>query len=90
MFYITTVKDPEGKIKLYTKGADDVILKHLHPHCENQDITEKALQVGTKKLDIISIENLASNAQNGEGETVQGANQALLHTFVQTGNMQAG
>ncbi|XP_073451623.1 phospholipid-transporting ATPase IK-like [Aquarana catesbeiana] len=39
------VKDPEGKIKLYTKGADDVILKHLHPHCENQDITEKALQM---------------------------------------------
>ncbi|XP_018419228.1 PREDICTED: phospholipid-transporting ATPase IK [Nanorana parkeri] len=39
------VKDPEGKIKLYTKGADDVILKRLHRHCENQDITVKALEM---------------------------------------------
>ncbi|KAM5191560.1 phospholipid-transporting ATPase IK [Mantella aurantiaca] len=39
------VKDPDGKIKLYTKGADDVILKRLHSHCENQDITEKALEM---------------------------------------------
>ncbi|XP_068090694.1 phospholipid-transporting ATPase IK [Hyperolius riggenbachi] len=39
------VKDPDGKIKLYTKGADEVILPRLHTHCVNQDITEKALEM---------------------------------------------
>nr|DBA28502.1 TPA: hypothetical protein GDO54_008850 [Pyxicephalus adspersus] len=39
------VKDPDGKIKLYTKGADDVILKRLHSGCKNMDITEKALEM---------------------------------------------
>ncbi|MEE6487402.1 hypothetical protein FKM82_014884 [Ascaphus truei] len=38
------VKDPEGKIKLYTKGADDVILQRLHPGCTTDGITEQALE----------------------------------------------
>ncbi|KAM4706764.1 phospholipid-transporting ATPase IK [Discoglossus pictus] len=37
------VRDPSGKIKLYTKGADDVILPRLHQSCD--DINEHALQV---------------------------------------------
>eukprot|EP00079_Xenopus_tropicalis_P032657 XP_017946428.1 PREDICTED: phospholipid-transporting ATPase IK [Xenopus tropicalis] len=37
------VKDPDGKIKLYTKGADDVILRRLHSECSSYEITEKAL-----------------------------------------------
>ncbi|XP_069073145.1 phospholipid-transporting ATPase IK [Pleurodeles waltl] len=39
------VREPEGKIKLYTKGADSVILERLHPDCGNDDITEKALDM---------------------------------------------
>ncbi|KAM4807901.1 phospholipid-transporting ATPase IK [Rhinophrynus dorsalis] len=39
------VEDPEGKIKLYTKGADDVILRRLHPECTNKEITETALDM---------------------------------------------
>ncbi|XP_075708420.1 phospholipid-transporting ATPase IK [Rhinoderma darwinii] len=39
------VRDPEGKIKLYTKGADDVILKRLHPDCTNVEVTEKSLEM---------------------------------------------
>ncbi|XP_078526097.1 phospholipid-transporting ATPase IK-like [Lissotriton helveticus] len=39
------VREPEGKIKLYTKGADNVILERLHPDCSNDDITEKALDM---------------------------------------------
>ncbi|XP_053317743.1 phospholipid-transporting ATPase IK-like [Spea bombifrons] len=39
------VKDPDGKIKLYTKGADDVILARLHPYCSDKEITEEALDL---------------------------------------------
>ncbi|XP_075057648.1 phospholipid-transporting ATPase IK [Mixophyes fleayi] len=39
------VRDPEGKLKLYTKGADDVILKRLHPDCFNEEMTEKSLEM---------------------------------------------
>ncbi|XP_069505587.1 phospholipid-transporting ATPase IK-like [Ambystoma mexicanum] len=39
------VRDPEGKIKLYTKGADNVILERLDPDCPNDDVTEKALDM---------------------------------------------
>ncbi|XP_073542436.1 phospholipid-transporting ATPase IK [Phyllobates terribilis] len=39
------VRDPEGKIKLYTKGADDVILKRLHPDSTNVAVTEKSLEM---------------------------------------------
>ncbi|CAH2292326.1 phospholipid-transporting ATPase IK [Pelobates cultripes] len=39
------VKDPEGRIKLYTKGADDVILARIHSDCTDGEITEKALEM---------------------------------------------
>ncbi|CAH2292328.1 phospholipid-transporting ATPase IK [Pelobates cultripes] len=34
------VRDQEGKIKLYVKGADTVILKRLHPTCSSDSIME--------------------------------------------------
>ncbi|KAM9330586.1 phospholipid-transporting ATPase IK [Gastrophryne carolinensis] len=37
------VKDPDGKLKLYTKGADDVILKRLYPDNTDLAMTEEAL-----------------------------------------------
>ncbi|XP_029469990.1 phospholipid-transporting ATPase IK [Rhinatrema bivittatum] len=37
------VRTPEGNVKLYTKGADHVILQRLHPSCSNDAFTEKAL-----------------------------------------------
>ncbi|KAJ1107721.1 hypothetical protein NDU88_005110 [Pleurodeles waltl] len=37
------VRDPEEKIMLYTKGADDVILERLYRGSKNYDVTEKAL-----------------------------------------------
>ncbi|XP_006275680.3 phospholipid-transporting ATPase IK [Alligator mississippiensis] len=37
------VRDPNGKIRLYTKGADMVILTRLHENGANEKITEKAL-----------------------------------------------
>ncbi|KAM8939292.1 phospholipid-transporting ATPase IK [Pelodytes ibericus] len=42
------VKDPEEKIKLYTKGADDVIIARLHPDCTDE-ITENALEMFSKE-----------------------------------------
>ncbi|XP_041417491.1 phospholipid-transporting ATPase IK isoform X2 [Xenopus laevis] len=37
------VEDPDGRIKLYTKGADDVIMRRLNSECSSYEITEKAL-----------------------------------------------
>uniref|UniRef100_A0A7M4EP88 Phospholipid-transporting ATPase n=1 Tax=Crocodylus porosus TaxID=8502 RepID=A0A7M4EP88_CROPO len=37
------VRDPDGKIRLYSKGADMVILTRLHENGANEKITEKAL-----------------------------------------------
>ncbi|KAG8454552.1 hypothetical protein GDO86_000972, partial [Hymenochirus boettgeri] len=39
------VKDPNGNIKIYTKGADDVILRRIHSKCSETETTEKALQM---------------------------------------------
>uniref|UniRef100_A0A8C5LNA8 Phospholipid-transporting ATPase n=1 Tax=Leptobrachium leishanense TaxID=445787 RepID=A0A8C5LNA8_9ANUR len=43
------VIDPEGRIKLYTKGADDVILQRLHQDCTDNEITEKSLEMFGKE-----------------------------------------
>ncbi|XP_067887118.1 phospholipid-transporting ATPase IC [Heterodontus francisci] len=37
------VREPEGNIKLYCKGADMVIYERLHPNSPNRDSTEEAL-----------------------------------------------
>nr|XP_033812592.1 phospholipid-transporting ATPase IK isoform X2 [Geotrypetes seraphini] len=37
------VRTPEGTVKLYTKGADNVIFERLHPNCSNDTTTKKAL-----------------------------------------------
>ncbi|XP_015742260.1 phospholipid-transporting ATPase IK isoform X4 [Coturnix japonica] len=37
------VRDPQGAIRLYTKGADTVILERLRGRGPNQDFTERAL-----------------------------------------------
>ncbi|XP_063811477.1 phospholipid-transporting ATPase IK-like [Pseudophryne corroboree] len=42
------VRDEEGKIKLYTKGADSVILRRLHPSCET-DFLMNALDEFTEE-----------------------------------------
>ncbi|XP_015238140.1 PREDICTED: phospholipid-transporting ATPase IC-like isoform X1 [Cyprinodon variegatus] len=39
------VREPEGGIKLYCKGADIVILERLAKNCPNQESTEKALEL---------------------------------------------
>uniref|UniRef100_A0A8B9QEQ6 Phospholipid-transporting ATPase n=1 Tax=Apteryx owenii TaxID=8824 RepID=A0A8B9QEQ6_APTOW len=39
------VRDPEGTIRLYTKGADTVILERLHRQGPNETVTEMALDV---------------------------------------------
>ncbi|POI22989.1 hypothetical protein CIB84_013262, partial [Bambusicola thoracicus] len=39
------VRDPQGTIRLYTKGADTVILERLWGRGPNQDFTERALDL---------------------------------------------
>ncbi|XP_035267984.1 phospholipid-transporting ATPase IC isoform X2 [Anguilla anguilla] len=39
------VRDPEGKLKLYCKGADIVILERLKKNSPHQESTEKALEL---------------------------------------------
>ncbi|XP_062898737.1 phospholipid-transporting ATPase IC isoform X2 [Mobula hypostoma] len=38
------LREPEGKIKLYCKGADTVIYERLHPHNPSRETTEEALK----------------------------------------------
>ncbi|XP_072920243.1 phospholipid-transporting ATPase IC isoform X2 [Hemitrygon akajei] len=38
------LREPEGKIKLYCKGADTVIYERLHPDNPNKEITDEALK----------------------------------------------
>lgn len=39
------VRDPQGTIRLYTKGADTVILERLRGRGHNETLTERALDV---------------------------------------------
>ncbi|XP_061540178.1 phospholipid-transporting ATPase IC [Phycodurus eques] len=39
------VRDPEGSLKLYCKGADIVILERLQRDCPHQESTEQALEL---------------------------------------------
>lgn len=39
------VRDPQGTIRLYTKGADTVILERLRRRGHNETLTERALDV---------------------------------------------
>ncbi|KAK7889658.1 hypothetical protein WMY93_025218 [Mugilogobius chulae] len=39
------VREPEGGLKLYSKGADIVILERLQKDCPHQERTEKALEM---------------------------------------------
>ncbi|KAI1891681.1 hypothetical protein AGOR_G00146280 [Albula goreensis] len=39
------VRDPEGRLKLYCKGADIVILERLQKNCAHLESTERALEV---------------------------------------------
>lgn len=43
-----TVRDPEGELKLYTKGADLVILERLQRGYTNQERIEAALEVSSQ------------------------------------------
>lgn len=40
-----TVREPEGGLKLYCKGADLVIMERLQTGCANQERTQAALEV---------------------------------------------
>lgn len=39
------VRDPGGRLKLYCKGADIVVLERLQRDCPLQESTERALEV---------------------------------------------
>lgn len=44
-FLLVIVREPEGGLKLYCKGADVVILERLQKNCPHQESTEMALEV---------------------------------------------
>lgn len=49
------MREPEGGIKLYCKGADIVILERLQKDCPYQEMTENALQVNNFYLAVTSV-----------------------------------
>lgn len=41
-----SVRDPEGKLTLYCKGADTIIFDRLHPSCKKlKEVTDGHLNV---------------------------------------------
>jgi len=61
-FLFLSVREPDGGLKLYCKGADIVILERLQKDCPYQESTEKALEVKycTLRLDIIRLAPVAA------------------------------
>lgn len=45
VLFFLSVREPEGGLKLYCKGADIVILERLQKDCPYQERAEKALEV---------------------------------------------
>lgn len=49
------VRDPQGMIRLYTKGADTVILERLQRRGPNETFTEMALDVSLGRKGLVSL-----------------------------------
>lgn len=49
------VRDPQGRIRLYTKGADTVILERLQSRGPNETFTEMALDVSLGRKGMVSL-----------------------------------
>ncbi|XP_013924591.1 PREDICTED: phospholipid-transporting ATPase IK-like [Thamnophis sirtalis] len=75
------MQDPEGCIKLYTKGADSVILERLHSDRTNEDCTVKA-------LDLLGATAIEDKLQNGVPETIHLLKRGGIKVWVLTGDKQ--
>ncbi|KAM7025645.1 phospholipid-transporting ATPase IK [Acridotheres tristis] len=49
------VRDPQGTIRLYTKGADSVILERLQRRGHNESLTERALDVSPQQPGVTAL-----------------------------------
>ncbi|XP_069505591.1 phospholipid-transporting ATPase IK-like isoform X2 [Ambystoma mexicanum] len=75
------VRDPEGKIMLYMKGADDVIFPRLDPDSAKNEVTEKA-------LDLLGVTAIEDKLQEGVPATIQLLQKADIKIWVLTGDKQ--
>ncbi|XP_064789266.1 uncharacterized protein atp8b3 [Oncorhynchus masou masou] len=73
------VREPEGGLKLYCKGADIVILERLQKDCPYLESTEKA-------LDLLGVTATEDWLQNGVPEIISLLREAGLQVWVLTGD----
>ncbi|XP_062484174.1 phospholipid-transporting ATPase IK isoform X3 [Pezoporus occidentalis] len=75
------VRDPQGTIRLYTKGADTVILERLQSRGPNETFTERA-------LDLLGATAIEDKLQDGVPETIQLLKLGNIKVWVLTGDKQ--
>uniref|UniRef100_A0A673WHS7 Phospholipid-transporting ATPase n=1 Tax=Salmo trutta TaxID=8032 RepID=A0A673WHS7_SALTR len=73
------VREPEGGLKLYCKGADIVILERLQKDCPHLESTERA-------LDLLGVTAIEDRLQDEVPETISMLRQAGLKVWVLTGD----
>uniref|UniRef100_A0A9J8A228 Phospholipid-transporting ATPase n=1 Tax=Cyprinus carpio carpio TaxID=630221 RepID=A0A9J8A228_CYPCA len=70
---------PDGKIRLYCKGADTVIYQRLDPNSQNKETTQEA-------LDLIGATAIEDKLQDGVPETIAKLAKADIKIWVLTGD----
>ncbi|XP_071583446.1 phospholipid-transporting ATPase ID isoform X4 [Heliangelus exortis] len=76
------VRSPQGKIRLYCKGADTILLERLHPL--NQDLTN----ITTDHLNLLGATAIEDKLQQGVPETIAILTLANIKIWVLTGDKQ--
>ncbi|XP_060274008.1 probable phospholipid-transporting ATPase IM isoform X7 [Ovis aries] len=76
------VRNPEGQIKLYSKGADTILFERLHP--SNEDL----LTLTSDHLSLLGATAVEDKLQDGVIETVTSLSLANIKIWVLTGDKQ--
>uniref|UniRef100_A0A452RGG8 Phospholipid-transporting ATPase n=1 Tax=Ursus americanus TaxID=9643 RepID=A0A452RGG8_URSAM len=76
------VRNPEGRIRLYCKGADTILLDRLHPS------TQELLSTTTDHLNLLGATAIEDKLQQGVPETIALLTLANIKIWVLTGDKQ--
>ncbi|XP_067827575.1 phospholipid-transporting ATPase ID isoform X3 [Heptranchias perlo] len=76
------VRNPEGQIRLYSKGADTILFERLHPS------NEELMYVTTDQLSLLGATAIEDKLQEGVSETIANLTLANIKIWVLTGDKQ--
>uniref|UniRef100_A0A9J8DBD4 Phospholipid-transporting ATPase n=1 Tax=Cyprinus carpio carpio TaxID=630221 RepID=A0A9J8DBD4_CYPCA len=76
------VRNPEGKLTLYCKGADTIIFERLHP------LSSKLMEVTTEHLNLLGASAVEDKLQDGVPQTIEQLAKADIKIWVLTGDKQ--